>query len=186
MCLVITDLSSFSLLLKYMEFAAYAALLSGAPPPVLTKSLVVRHHQTWKLREHHLLGPDPSHSDSGIEVDSDNIDSLPAGDPLRSYFPTGTVLKEHRNGIEVKVPGVKEIIRYQRASVTESQYSDDERTRPYVQDVIITGEVSSTCHSDDSASSSFSTGPFSMGSIQPRRSCEGMRWVRQLLQRIRM
>ncbi|TDL26798.1 hypothetical protein BD410DRAFT_825292 [Rickenella mellea] len=39
----------------YTEFTSYAALLSGAPPSILQKSLIAQHRQTWKLREHHLV-----------------------------------------------------------------------------------------------------------------------------------
>ncbi|ETW80016.1 hypothetical protein HETIRDRAFT_453021 [Heterobasidion irregulare TC 32-1] len=44
----------------YTDFTAYAALLSGAAPPTLHQSVVARHPQTWKLREYHLLAPEPS------------------------------------------------------------------------------------------------------------------------------
>lgn len=101
--------------------------------------MVVRHRQTWKLREHHLLAPDPSRSDSGIDLEGDNVDPLSAGDPLRSYFPTGTLIKEHRYGIEVHEPGSNEVLNYQRASLVAQQSHDGS----YVQDIIITGEVNS-------------------------------------------
>jgi hypothetical protein len=138
--LVITFASN-AVPLQYTEFTAYAALLTGAPPPVLQKSMVVRHRQTWKLREHHLIVSDPCHSDSGIDLDIDNIDPLPAGDPLRSYFPTGTQIREHRDGIEVQQANCKDILRYQRAPLTSLQCTDDDSYTPYVQDIVITGEV---------------------------------------------
>ncbi|KAF9458704.1 hypothetical protein BDZ94DRAFT_74376 [Collybia nuda] len=123
----------------YTEFTAYAALLTGAPPQTLQKSIVVRHRQTWKLREHHLIAADP-YSDSGIDMDLDTVDPLPAGDPLRSYFPTGTQIREHREGIEVQEANCKNILHYQRARTTSRQRSDDDCYTVCVQDVIITGE----------------------------------------------
>ncbi|KAF8999854.1 hypothetical protein BDQ17DRAFT_1360555, partial [Cyathus striatus] len=86
-------------LFTYTEFTAYAALLAGAPPPVLQKSMV-------------LLG---------------------AGDPLRSYFPTGTQITEHRDGIEVREPGSCEPIRYRRPLASACRSAA-------VLDVIVTGE----------------------------------------------
>ncbi|KAJ8073012.1 hypothetical protein PM082_019880 [Marasmius tenuissimus] len=119
-------------LFTYTEFTAYAALLQGAPPQLLQRSLVVRHRQTWKLREHHLIPSDSSRSDSGIGLeDGDNIEPLSAGDPLRSYFPTGTFIREHSWGIEVREPH-KELLEYRRAAPGTSKSS--------VVDIIITGE----------------------------------------------
>ncbi|KAL0952617.1 hypothetical protein HGRIS_006868 [Hohenbuehelia grisea] len=125
----------------YTEFTAYSALLSGAPPPVLEKSMVVRHRQTWKLREYHLLSADPSHSDSGIEMDSDNVDPIPAGDPLRSYFPTGTHISEHPGWIEVRESRDKPPLLYHRAASARVGANDaDCKGQSCVLDVIITGE----------------------------------------------
>lgn len=101
--------------------------------------MVVRHRQTWKLREHHLLAADPSRSDSGIELDSDCVEPLPAGDPLRSYFPTGTQIRESRDGLQVQEPNRKDIILYQRASVVSDTCGLESRGVA-VQDIIITGE----------------------------------------------
>lgn len=127
---------------QYTEFTAYAALLSGAPPVILQKSLVVRHRQTWKLREHHLLAAGSSSSSSNTDLGIDltatssiNTDSpLSAGDPLRSYFPAGTHIKEDKRGLEVQEPG-KEPLRYRRSS------HDGYDKKTCVQDIIITGEV---------------------------------------------
>ncbi|KAF8064294.1 hypothetical protein FPV67DRAFT_1504325 [Lyophyllum atratum] len=127
-------------LFTYTEFTAYAALLAGGQPPIIQKSMVVRHRQTWKLREHHLLASDPSRSDSGIELESDNVEPLPAGDPLRSYFPTGTQIRESRDGIEIQEPAREGIIHYQRASCVASGMYGFERRGVSVQDIIITGE----------------------------------------------
>ncbi len=70
-------------------------------PPILQKSLVVKHRQTWKLREHHLLATEPV-TDSPVPTSVDDFDTLSPGDPLRSYFPTGTHIKEDRDGLEVR------------------------------------------------------------------------------------
>ncbi|TFK36576.1 hypothetical protein BDQ12DRAFT_654308 [Crucibulum laeve] len=129
-------------LFTYTEFTAYAALLAGASPNILQKSVVVRHQQTWKLREHHLLVADASRSDSGIGLDMDNTEPLPAGDPLRSYFPTGTILKEDRDGIEVREGEKKPALRYQRASPgsTSCGVDSQDKGKSAVLDIIITGE----------------------------------------------
>lgn len=106
---------------------------------------MVRHRQTWKLREHHLY-------DSGIEVNSDNIngDLLPLspGDPLRSYFPLGTHIKEHPDGLEIWEPGQGQqnsAYHYKRASHLSCSRDKEEteiEEKPRVRDIIITGEVS--------------------------------------------
>ncbi|KAF8628574.1 hypothetical protein AX17_005970 [Amanita inopinata Kibby_2008] len=124
----------------YTEFTAYAALLAGAPPNILHKSMVVRHRQTWKLREHHLLGPNSSIPDSGVEMDTGAADmskSLSPGDPLRSYFPMGTQITEHRDGVHIREPGRRQVLHYQRSSVALHKGVG---ARPHVKDIIITGE----------------------------------------------
>lgn len=112
---------------------------------VLQKSMVVRHQQTWKIREHHLIGPDSSHSDSGIDMDLDHIEPLSSGDPLRSYFPTRTQIQESRGGVEVREPGAKEVLYYRRASLLAEKMKNGDGTTKYaVLDIILTGEVSQT------------------------------------------
>jgi len=122
--------------LQYTEFTAYAALLAGGHPPIIQKSLVVRHRQTWKLREHHLLAPDTSLPGSGINSESD-IEPLSGGDPLRSYFPSGVQMRETKDGVEVQEPNSKDVIRYHRTSCLPG--SDKSRS-PFVRDIIVTGE----------------------------------------------
>ncbi|KAF8970670.1 hypothetical protein BDZ97DRAFT_1790416 [Flammula alnicola] len=119
----------------YTEFTAYAALLAGAPPPIIQKCVVGRHQQTWKLREHHLV-TDPTDSDSGIDMEVDNIIPLRAGDPLRSYFPTGTQIMENRSGLTVQDSVTGQVYRYMRTSVKR----DEEQNEASVKDIIITGE----------------------------------------------
>lgn len=125
---------------QYTEFTAYAAMLAGASPTVIQKGVVGRHQQTWKLREHHLLAFEHSDSDSGIDMDVDSVTPLRAGDPLRSYFPIGTQIREHREGLTVQGSGSSQIRRYVRASALETQSNSDDPP-PRVQDIIITGEV---------------------------------------------
>ncbi|PFH48855.1 hypothetical protein AMATHDRAFT_148969 [Amanita thiersii Skay4041] len=119
----------------YTEFTAYAALLAGAPPSTLHKSMVVRHRQTWKLREHHLLNEESSIPDSGIEIDP--LRPLSAGDPLRSYFPIGIQIKEHRDGIHLQEPHTRHVLHYQRASLALGKNNNGKQ---HVRDIIVTGE----------------------------------------------
>lgn len=98
--------------------------------------MVVRHRQTWKLYEHHLLAFDASRSDSGIGVECDSVEPLPSGDPLRSYFPTGTQISETRDGIDIHLPDRNDVLHYRRAS----SIGQEEKGVP-VQDIIVTGEV---------------------------------------------
>lgn len=118
----------------------YAALLEGAPPHVIQRTVEGQHQQMWKLREHHLVTTDSSDSDSGIELDLDTVNSLNPGDPLDAYFPAGTQIKEYRDGLTVQEPGCDRALRYQRISTIEAQKRDADAV-DYVQDIIITGEV---------------------------------------------
>jgi len=121
-------------LFTYTDFAVYAQMLGGASPKALQRSMVFQHRQTWKLREHHLVASDPNASNFGIELESDNVEPVPAGDPLRSYFPTGTKVLEDHKGVEVHLPSRRGVLRYQRLSSAQ----DNRGTS--VHDVIITGE----------------------------------------------
>ncbi|KAJ7630089.1 hypothetical protein DFH06DRAFT_1480171 [Mycena polygramma] len=121
----------------YTEFTAYAALLQGAPPPILQKSVIVRHRQTWKLREHHfVVGTGPV-----VDIAADAV-PLSAGDPLRAYFPTGTHIVETRDGLEVRDPNRPTELRYYRSErlPTPDTPDDDSQATALVQDIIITGE----------------------------------------------
>ena len=115
-------------------------MLDGAPPNAIQKSSVGCHQQTWKLREYHLVAIDGSGSDSGVDMDVDIVDPLNPGEPLHSYISIGTRLKEHRDGLIVQEAGCNQVLRYQRASSTKAQEHDSDVV-PYVQDIIITGEV---------------------------------------------
>lgn len=114
-------------LFTYTEFTAYAALLSGAPPPTLHRSLVARHQQTWKLREYHLLGPEePNEPNSNADNTNNNntmhnvpdrYRPLSMGDPLRAYLPTGvdiSVVGGGQERLEVREPGRREMLVYHR------------------------------------------------------------------------
>ncbi|KAJ7054709.1 hypothetical protein C8F01DRAFT_1259537 [Mycena amicta] len=121
----------------YTEYAAYAALLQGAPPPILQKSVIVRHRQTWKLREHHFMVPaDPQ--------DEDELEPLSAGDPLRAYLPNGTRPIERQDGLLVHDPITNKELQYSRAAtgggLTGEQDEDEGQPRASVRDIIITGE----------------------------------------------
>ncbi|KAF7297339.1 hypothetical protein MIND_00967300 [Mycena indigotica] len=114
----------------YTEFTAYAALLQGAPPPILQKSVIVRHRQTWKLREHHFVD----------RFEGDTRQPLSAGDPLRAYLPNGTRLLEKPDCLLVQDPLTKKELRYTRPVLGEADEEEDEKPQMVVRDVIITGE----------------------------------------------
>jgi hypothetical protein len=130
---------------QYTEFTAYAALLQGAPPPILQKSVIVRHRQTWKLREHHfVVGTEPV--PSPVDDAPPDVHPLSAGDPLRAYFPTGTQIIESRDGVEVRDPNRPTELRYYRSALgpnipAKDKHDDDCSPQVQVQDIIITGEV---------------------------------------------
>jgi hypothetical protein len=77
-------------------------------------------------------------------MDLDCPDALSAGDPLRSYIPPGTQIKEHRDGIEVQEPGRPDVLQYRRTSVSSSQSFEVDHGKAYIQDIVITGEVHSS------------------------------------------
>lgn len=114
-------------LFTYTEFTAYAALLSGASPNVLERSLVAQHPQLWKLREHHLY-----YDEDGEERGDDPL--IP-GNPLLAYMPPGTEVSEGPDGLQMRVPGCMPVVYTSWARVPER-----ERGKRRVRDVIITGE----------------------------------------------
>jgi len=114
-------------------------MLAGASPTIIQKGVVGRHQQTWKLREYHLLASEHPDSDSGIEMDVETVNPFPAGDPSRSYFPIGTQIREHMDGLSVRDPRTNEIQTYQHGFLSIN-VSNKECHR--VKDIIITGEVS--------------------------------------------
>ncbi|KAI0297857.1 hypothetical protein B0F90DRAFT_1818953 [Multifurca ochricompacta] len=138
-------------LFTYTEFTAYAALLSGAPPPTLNKSLVARHQQTWRLHEYHLLLPEDH--DDGLYVPGSSTTAtttttrieedpryrpLSPGDPLRAYLPYGLSIEQERNGLSVHEPGRVMDTFYHRCPAPE------QITREYnrrVREILIAGEL---------------------------------------------
>ena len=116
--------------LQYTEFTAYAALLSGAPPPYLQRSLVAHHPHLWKLREHHLYVSD--------DADAPDVPPITPGNPLRGYIPSGTQLSETSDGVSVKEPGRAEPVLY-RSWASVRQVPEEQRGR--LVDVFVTGEV---------------------------------------------
>lgn len=66
---------------------------------------------------------------------------LPAGDPLRSYFPIGTDIREDLDGVTVREPTASVWLHYQRAATGTNPDADYKRHGYCVQDIIITGEV---------------------------------------------
>ncbi|KAI0772434.1 hypothetical protein BD413DRAFT_545404 [Trametes elegans] len=116
-------------LFTYTEFTAYAALLSGAPPTVLQRSLVAHHPHLWKIREHHLYASD--------EPGAQTVRPLPPGNPLRGYIPNGCQISEGSEGVELKEAGQQEPILYRSwASVDKTGAPPPGR----LVDIFITGE----------------------------------------------
>ena len=122
-------------LAQYTEFTAYAALLAGAPPTVLQRCLVAHHPHLWKIREHHLYGPDEP------EPGAPDVWPVSPGNPLRAYIPNGSQVGENADGVHVKEPGRAEPVCYRSwASVQKAE----EKPRGKLLDVFLTGEVSPT------------------------------------------
>jgi len=117
-------------LFTYTEFTAYAALLSGASPVVLERSLVAQHPQLWKLREHHLY-----YEDEDGPAGTGESDPLVPGSPLLAYLPVGAEVHEGPNGLEVRAPGRAPVL-YE----TWSRIPEKQRGKRRLCDVIITGE----------------------------------------------
>lgn len=106
-------------------------LLGGGPPGIIQRSVLGRHQHTWKLREYHLLGAEGKDTDSGVNLGIDDT-PLPAGDPLRSHFPTGAQLTETRDGVTVHDTQTGRVYQYTKSSPGSNVP---------VRDIIITGEV---------------------------------------------
>ncbi len=117
---------------QYTEFTAYAALLSGAPPTVLQRSLVAHHPHLWKLREHHLYAPDEPGTTSDVWPVS-------PGNPLRGYIPNGSQVRETSEGLEIKEPGQVDAVLYRSWS---SLQTEDKKPKGKLVDIFVTGEVS--------------------------------------------
>lgn len=122
---------------QYTEFTSYAALLSGAPPSVLQRSLVAQHRQTIKVHEWHLLDPE----DNDEQVFSPYcmravVAPLPPGNPSRAYVPDNLEMTEVPDGLELSAPGLAAPVVY------HSNASAARMKGRRVRDVFLTGEVS--------------------------------------------
>ncbi|KAI0354271.1 hypothetical protein OH77DRAFT_1426339 [Trametes cingulata] len=115
-------------LFTYTEFTAYAALLSGAPPTVLQRSLVAHHPHLWKLREHHLYASD--------EPDAPEVRPVAPGNPLRGYIPNGCQFSETSDGVVVRESGRADPVVYRSWSSVQKSGQPPGR----LVDVFITGE----------------------------------------------
>ncbi|KAI0830278.1 hypothetical protein BC628DRAFT_1313421 [Trametes gibbosa] len=116
-------------LFTYTEFTAYAALLSGAPPTVLQRSLVAHHPHLWKVREHHLYTTDDS--------EAPQVRPVAPGNPLRGYLPNGCQYVECSDGVVMSELGREDKVYYKSwASVQKS----GETSPGKLVDVFLTGE----------------------------------------------
>ncbi|KAI0339133.1 hypothetical protein BDW22DRAFT_1362095 [Trametopsis cervina] len=89
----------------YTEFTSYAALLSGAPPSILHRSLVAQHRQTLKIQEWHLIEDE----DSSL---SSRPQPLAAGNPCRGYVPNDLAVRVVGDSLELTMPGATEPVVY--------------------------------------------------------------------------
>lgn len=125
--------SGCQLCLQYTEFTSYAALLSGAAPSVLQKSLVAQHRQTIKIREWHFI-----EASADPYAPRDNVRPLAPGNPTRGYIPDGVEACEHSDRLELLTPGkTKPLVYLPWATVKKMNAADR------VVDVFLTGEVRS-------------------------------------------
>ncbi|KAH9943910.1 hypothetical protein B0H21DRAFT_709738 [Amylocystis lapponica] len=113
-------------LFTYTDFAAYAALLSGASPAVLQRSRVAQHPHLWKVREYHLLAP--TEDEHGAPRAP-----LAPGSPLRGYVSMNADVRESSAGLEISEPGRREPVVYAR-------YAGAAQQGRTVRDVILVGE----------------------------------------------
>ncbi|KAL1664616.1 hypothetical protein GGF50DRAFT_54462 [Schizophyllum commune] len=120
-------------LFTYTEFTSYARLLAGAPPNTLQRSIVVRHRQTWKLREYHLQLPPDGPASFGARV--------PLGSPLRSHVPRDVRMEEDEDGLTV-TDANERVYRYARPKAGDegSTRTEDGASRGPICDIIIVGE----------------------------------------------
>ncbi|KAG5653549.1 hypothetical protein H0H81_012358 [Sphagnurus paluster] len=126
------------------EFTSYAHLLAGAGPSIVQRSMSVRHRQTWKLREHHLLCQGTKDSMESLDASKSAVETgapLDPGDPLRSFFPAGTQIRETAEGILVLQPNREEVLNYRRAPSRRDEFLEHKKEMDVVQDVIVVGEV---------------------------------------------
>jgi hypothetical protein len=115
-------------------------MLSGAPPPTLSNSVVAWHPQTWRLREYHLLLPEDLGDEAKVTaaVEHPRYKPLSPGDPLRAYLPQGLTVDHAPNGMNVYEPGRVADTFYHRCPAPEHITAEYvERIR----EILIAGEV---------------------------------------------
>lgn len=115
-------------------------MLSGAPPPTLSNSVVAWHPQTWRLREYHLLLPEDLDDEAKMTaaVEHPRHKPLSPGDPLRAYLPQGLTIDHAPNGMKVYEPGRVADTFYHRSPAPEhitAEYTER------IREILIAGEV---------------------------------------------
>ena len=114
---------------QYTEFTSYAALLSGAAPAILHRSLVAQHRQTLKIQEWHLV------EDEDESIPS-RVRPLRPGNACRGYIPDELKVHEVGDTLELTELGGKEPLVYRSwASIRRSGL------RCKVLDTFLTGQV---------------------------------------------
>lgn len=115
---------------QYTEFTSYAALLSGAPPSVLQRSLVAQHRQTIKLLEWHLLEEEEP-------VTPRTVRPLVPGNPCRGHVPDSLHVHEAGDTLELSEFGGNEPLVYHSLSAIKQQ-----GLKGKVRDIFLTGQAS--------------------------------------------
>jgi hypothetical protein len=115
-------------------------MLSGAPPPTLSNTVVAWHPQTWRLREYHLLLPEDLGDEAKVTaaVEHPRYKPLSPGDPLRAYLPQGLTVDHAPNGVNVYEPGRVADTFYHRCPAPEyitAEYAER------IREILIAGEV---------------------------------------------
>lgn len=117
-------------------------MLSGAPPPTLSNSVVAWHPQTWRLREYHLLLPEDLGDEAKMTaaVEHPRHKPLSPGDPLRAYLPQGLTVDHapNANGMNVYEPGRVADTFYHRSPAPEHITAEYAKR---IREILIAGEV---------------------------------------------
>lgn len=100
---------------------------------------MARHQQTFRLREYHYLAYDGD--GSGADSVQSSGGPLSVGDPLRAYLPPGVRFQMSGHTLLIEEAGRPEPVQYVLAP-TAAEAGLDNAYASRVQDVIITGEVS--------------------------------------------
>lgn len=115
-------------------------MLSGAPPPTLSNSVVAWHPQTWRLREYHLLLPEDVGDEAKMTaaIEHPRYKPLSPGDPLRAYLPQGLTVDHVPNGMNVYEPGRVADTFYNRCPAPELVTAEYAKR---IREILIAGEV---------------------------------------------